>query len=450
VVIDELVVVLGLDPRKFTEGQRDAMAAFKKTKEGAEDFANKVDESSAKMTKGFDVVKAGLIGIVAGIAGGGVISFVERIVQMDAATGRWAKTIGTSVPNLSTWQYMLKQVGGTAEEATSALSAMQDQINNFRAGNGMFDEKTAFLLAKIGGLQGRSGDQVYRDLGAYFRGEISAGRMTTDMAATQLRWLPGMNQGIINTLLGDFDAIEKAAHKSAVADEKSAEAAEKAQAKSATLAQGLERWGLNVIDFLGKKPGDITKDDFKSLNPFGSGGGRSSAGDRESWIRQLASTTGVDPETAMRVARSEGFNKYGGDNGTSFGDFQLHVTPGGSGNAVGDAFRKQTGLDPSDPANERAMDAFALKWAAAHGWGDFHGAARSGIGPWSGITGARGAANSRAGSSSTRTSTSSSEVHIGTITVNAPNATDADGIANEMGGALKRWGITGAANGGLV
>ena len=31
------------------------------------------------------------------------------------------------------------------------------------------------------------------------------------------------------------------------------------------------------------------------------------------------------------------------------------------------------------------MDAYALKWAKAHGWGDFHGAANSGIGSFEGI-----------------------------------------------------------------
>ena len=48
-VIDELVVILGLDPRKFTEGQRTAMESFKKGKEAATDFGTSVQASAEKM-----------------------------------------------------------------------------------------------------------------------------------------------------------------------------------------------------------------------------------------------------------------------------------------------------------------------------------------------------------------------------------------------------------------
>jgi hypothetical protein len=63
----------------------------------------------------------------------------------------------------------------------------------------------------------------------------------------------------------------------------------------------------------------------------------------------------------------------------SFGAFQLHVTRGGRGRAVGDQFRADTGLDPRDPANERQGIDYARNWARKHGWGDFHGTANTGI-----------------------------------------------------------------------
>jgi hypothetical protein len=64
---------------------------------------------------------------------------------------------------------------------------------------------------------------------------------------------------------------------------------------------------------------------------------------------------------------------------------------------------------------------YALQWARKHGWGDFHGAANTGIGRWDGI-GTGGA--------------SKTDVQIGSITVNT-QATDANGIARDIGGALK-------------
>ncbi|WP_244620605.1 hypothetical protein [Methylosinus sporium] len=98
------------------------------------------------------------------------------------------------------------------------------------------------------------------------------------------------------------------------------------------------------------------------------------------YIRDRAGAYGIDPETALRVARSEGLGNFYGDNGTSFGSMQLHV-----GGGIGDEFRRDTGLDPSNPANERATIDYALKIAAQRGWGPWHGAAKVGIGEWDGI-----------------------------------------------------------------
>ncbi|NCZ75263.1 MAG: hypothetical protein EBX65_07220, partial [Betaproteobacteria bacterium] len=55
-----------------------------------------------------------------------------------------------------------------------------------------------------------------------------------------------------------------------------------------------------------------------------------------SYIVAAAQKRGIDPNVALRVARSEGLNQYTGDEGSSFGPFQLHY--GGvakGGNAVG-------------------------------------------------------------------------------------------------------------------
>lgn len=115
------------------------------------------------------------------------------------------------------------------------------------------------------------------------------------------------------------------------------------------------------------------------------GGAFKSNAEKEAFIRAAAVKAGIDPNVAMRVAHSEGFDGFSGDNNTSFGAFQLHVTPGGRGHAVGDDFRQKTGLDPSDKENERQTIVFALQEAARSGWGAWHGAANTGIGNREGI-----------------------------------------------------------------
>jgi hypothetical protein len=112
----------------------------------------------------------------------------------------------------------------------------------------------------------------------------------------------------------------------------------------------------------------------------------------EGYIRETAAKYGIDPDTAVAVAKSEGLSTFqssvprtgkGSLNGreASFGAFQLY-TGGGLGNEWQAA---NPGLDITDPANEKSTIDFALKHAARKGWGSWNGAKNTGIGPWAGI-----------------------------------------------------------------
>lgn len=95
----------------------------------------------------------------------------------------------------------------------------------------------------------------------------------------------------------------------------------------------------------------------------------------ESYIRQAATQRGIDPDVAVQVAKSEGIN-YTGDQGSSFGPFQLHyggVASGGNAvSGLGDQFTAQTGLHANDPSTIPAQIDFALDNAAKNGWGAWH------------------------------------------------------------------------------
>jgi hypothetical protein len=115
------------------------------------------------------------------------------------------------------------------------------------------------------------------------------------------------------------------------------------------------------------------------------------------YIRQAAALRGIDPNIALRVARSEGgtsghvrsgYSKDG-HREPSYGPFQLLLGGPGTGfpEGMGNQFMRTTGLDPRDPSNGGAMIDFALDQAASKGWGQWYGAAKSGIGPRDGIGG---------------------------------------------------------------
>lgn len=100
------------------------------------------------------------------------------------------------------------------------------------------------------------------------------------------------------------------------------------------------------------------------------------------FIREMAQKYGINPDIAVKVAKSEGLGSFKcqvpGEH--SYTAFQLYC-----GGGLGNLFHQQTGLDVSDPKNERAAIDFALKYASENGWGAWHGAAHAGIGNWDGI-----------------------------------------------------------------
>ncbi|MCJ2077887.1 phage tail tape measure protein [Methylobacterium sp. E-016] len=120
--------------------------------------------------------------------------------------------------------------------------------------------------------------------------------------------------------------------------------------------------------------------------PVGEGAGighTASKAERAAYTRQAAIARGMDPDVALRVTQSEGFNNYVGDQGRSFGDWQL-FTGGGVGNRA-----LAAGINVRDPSTWKKQTDFALDVAKKEGWSQWHGARRVGIGDWQGINARR-------------------------------------------------------------
>jgi hypothetical protein len=121
-----------------------------------------------------------------------------------------------------------------------------------------------------------------------------------------------------------------------------------------------------------------------------SGGGSARGGESPevvAYIRQGAIARGIDPDTAVTAARSEGLKGFdpsrghwstgSNDAGTSFGPYQLHYAsniPGYRSRGLGDDFSRDTGLSARDIHNWKATTDYALDTAATkHSWRDWHG-----------------------------------------------------------------------------
>lgn len=116
------------------------------------------------------------------------------------------------------------------------------------------------------------------------------------------------------------------------------------------------------------------------------------ASEMEAYIRSAAKARGIDPDAAVKVARTEGLKDgvwqsnfvKNGKREPSYGPFQLYT-----GGGLGNDFQKRTGLDPSNPANWKPGVDFALDHASKNGWGAWYGARDNGIPNNYGIGGAK-------------------------------------------------------------
>ena len=158
-------------------------------------------------------------------------------------------------------------------------------------------------------------------------------------------------------------------------------------------------------------------------------------------IRETAKKYGIDPEVALRVAKSEGLSSFqsgvfkNGKQEPSFGAFQLYT-----GGGLGNKFRKETGLDPADPKNEDATIDYALKYASQHGWGSWYGAKNTGIGEYEGIGG---------GAAAPKTDAASGYGGVGSDAAASERAARVDTTTPETGVTTSPT-ATGAATGDFV
>ncbi|MGV1790993.1 hypothetical protein [Rhizobium sp. A37_96] len=174
-----------------------------------------------------------------------------------------------------------------------------------------------------------------------------------------------------------------------------------------------------------------------------------SSGSIASYISQAAIQRGIDPNIALAVAKSEGglssWNMQSGvfRNGVqepSFGPYQLYMNGG-----LGNAFMRQTGLDPRMASNGPAGVDFALDYASKNGWGSWYGAGKAGIGNWDGIGKVNTSLNQLSGS------VNSAAGNVGGLS--SATSTAADGLTS-FGGGLNQFGqqlsssVTSASGGG--
>lgn len=504
-VIDSLVVELGLDPTNFTKQQQAAYDAARKLEQQQLSSAKNVEHSAGRAGEAISGVRTQALEMLAVLTGGaGAVRFATNLTHADAALGRLERNIGVSGKTINAWQGASRIFGGDAQQMAQSFTTLSDAFAGWKIGlvtpiiadlraistaggkvidiNGGVEQSmldlsenlkrihdsgpdgpaTAGLLGRKVGIdpalydlmiQGpaklqavldyvrKIGVATKADTDAFGELEKRMGQMGVK-ADSMARKLLGGERGGATQIIETADFLNLPA----------GEALTKA---GADLKRRYEERGLlgawwDALTFQGaeKKPeGERGPPSLFSppIAPAQPTGAFLSQTEKEQFIRAEAAKRGINPNTAMAVAKSEGFNNFISSipGEKSYGSFQLHVTPGGAKGHLGDQFQKKTGLDPADPKNERATISFALDDVTKNGWAAFHGAKNTGIDRWAGVDRAE-AAGPRITNNTTTT-----EVNInGPITVPAPPGAEPADFAARFAVAVKRQSFVAQANGG--
>lgn len=480
-VIDSFVVELGLDPSKFTKGQREALEAARKLEEQTVKSGQNIEQASLKAGDAIGTIRTQALELFAALGGGAaVINFAAKMTAADAAVGRLSRNIGVSSTVISKWQGLARIMGGDAAQMAASFTTISDAFAGWKIGI------VSPLIADLRAISTAGGkiidvnkgvEQSYLDLAEnlkriHDRDPAMAGLLGRRVGLDPYLYDilvkgPAATQKMLDEVKGLGTATKEstdAANDLATAWNKVGIAIEGSSRGSFTvlgkgLADGLSELAKDISgqrQFVGTSKLQETgwsglwsaiREGFSSWRSSkpepaataAAGGRFTSQTEKEQFIRAEAARRGINPNVAMAVARSEGFNSFVSTipGETSYGAFQLNVSPGGRKGHLGDQFRAKTGLDPSDPANERATIMFALDDATRNGWAAFHGAKNTGIGRWEGIDRARGG------------STSTTEVNInGPINVTPPAGADANQFAGSFADAVKRQTFAAQANSG--
>ncbi len=132
-LVEELVLRLDLDPKKFTEGQKKAMESLTKMQQASMLHAKSIEEDGSKIENVFALLSRKVLTFGSLLVGGhGLESFTAHVIQSDAAVGRCSRTFGMSANELKTWQLAAEAAGGSVEDITGTIENLNEEINSFR------------------------------------------------------------------------------------------------------------------------------------------------------------------------------------------------------------------------------------------------------------------------------------------------------------------------------
>lgn len=197
-VIDQLIVTLGLDPKGFKKGQREADKALKATKDSVKSAADDMGKAIAGVAKEFALAFLGFESAV------GLAKMLAALNDATTVLGRLSANTGIAANELKNWQNATELAGGSAEDFNATINEIQKQQTSFSL-TGQASWLGYLRQLKIGLLDvsgsPRSPLQLLLELSERFT-HLSRPQ------AFQLGQQMGLTPGILNLLLQGPPAIQ--------------------------------------------------------------------------------------------------------------------------------------------------------------------------------------------------------------------------------------------------
>ncbi|MGE8128967.1 hypothetical protein ACQKQD_18500 [Methylobacterium sp. NPDC080182] len=213
-VIDALVVTLGLDPKEFTKGQKEAAAALLKTRKAAEKEAKEIERSLDRASEGFDrLIRNALKLFAVFTTGRAVKDFISDITASDAAVGRLAKSLETTPEALTALGGAVSRSGGSADAAAGSFSKLANSYNEMKLTG---RSATYDMLSR---LQGATGKVIHygKDTQRTLYDIADAAKAMSEKAGvsftTNLLEQAGLDPGTIALLVQGSDKLREAQEK---------------------------------------------------------------------------------------------------------------------------------------------------------------------------------------------------------------------------------------------
>lgn len=211
-VIDSLIVELAMDPKKFTQGQKEAVEQLRRFQQESTRAGKSIEADAKKYDGFFSLIKSGFMGVLGGIGVRSVIGLVNNLTQADAAVGRTSHAIGMSVHQLAAWEAASRQAGGAVGSMTSAFQGLRRDIDlaNIGAGGGGFRGSLGYLQ-QFTRIDLNTFTDNLRDMGKVFQWIATAAEGIPGTAAEKaaiLAQIPGMNPDTINFILRGRKAMD--------------------------------------------------------------------------------------------------------------------------------------------------------------------------------------------------------------------------------------------------